>query len=241
MLRRTFLHIPRVGESTERKLWAEGLSSWEDLARSARHAALRPAAEESIARYAAKDWAYFEQHLPTAHKWRAFGDLGSRAVYVDIETAGGVEAEDLTVIGTYDGRTVRSFVAGRDLDAAREYLEQFPLMVTFNGATFDLPFIRRRFPYNLFRHMHVDLRFALQRLGYKGGLKRIEHDLGIARSAATRGLDGWDAVRLWRDWQRGHEDSLELLLAYNAEDVRNLKPLMEFVHREMTALLPQRP
>jgi uncharacterized protein YprB with RNaseH-like and TPR domain len=50
--------------------------------------------------------------------------------------------------------------------------------------------------------------------------------MGIQRSAATAGLSGWDAVRLWREYRRGRRQSLDILLAYNAEDVRNMTDLL---------------
>jgi len=92
-----------------------------------------------------------------------------------------------------------------------------------------MPMIRSRFHYNIFNHVHVDLRFPLSRLGFTGGLKRIEERLKIVRPEETQGLDGWDAVRLWREYEAGSREALELLLKYNREDIVNLEPLMEFV------------
>jgi uncharacterized protein YprB with RNaseH-like and TPR domain len=57
---------------------------------------------------------------------------------------------------------------------------------------------------------------------------------GIERSERTLGLDGWDAVRLWREYEAGSEHSLQTLIEYNAEDIRNLKPLMEHVHQRLS-------
>ena len=80
---------------------------------------------------------------------------------------------------------------------------------------------------------HFDLCFAARRLGLRGGLKHIEQEVGIERESALRGLDGWDAVRLWSQWRRGDRAALDLLLAYNAADTENLVPLTELVYREM--------
>jgi len=160
---------------------------------------------------------------------------------VDIETDGGMDEDSITVIGCFDGSEAHTFVRGRDLEKAKELIEDHPLVVTFNGAQFDLPMIRRRFTNNLFNHVHVDLRFPLRRLGMRGGLKAIEEQLGIARPAETRGLGGWDAVRLWREWERGSAESLELLLSYNREDTRNMMPLMKKVYEELGATLDGAP
>lgn len=240
MLQQTFCHLPRIGPTTERRLWLEGIGDWRALVerggmvlRGARGDAARRAAEETLLRYERGDWKWFEAALPAAAKWRAFGELGPRALYVDIETDGGFGAEAITVIGAYDGTTAHTFVADQNLDAARELIEAYPLVVTFNGAAFDMPLIRQRFPYNLFNHIHIDLRFPLHRLGLRGGLKLIEQRVGIARGPDTQGLDGWDAVRLWREWQEGSAKSLDVLLAYNREDIVNLAPLMRLAYERL--------
>jgi uncharacterized protein len=242
MLQRTFLHLPGIGETTERRMWESGVRSWSDFAAAhecgglcgKRTEGIANGVFESMRRYESGDWRFFDAHLPSPHKWRAFDDLGDRILYVDIETTGMGSDAEITVIGTYDGRTAKSFVAGGNLRDAVAEIEAHPLIATYNGAQFDLPVIRRQFPRNVFNHIHIDLRFPLRRLGYSGGLKKVEEAFGIQRSPRTKGLDGWDAVRLWHEYQRGRVAALDLLLEYNIEDIRNLEPLMTFVHREMS-------
>jgi uncharacterized protein len=241
MLKRTFLHIPGIGEMTERKLWRSGIHTWRDFMAAHSAGELRGRnversirnVIESAQRYEAGDWNFFDKRLPSHHKWRAFGDFQDKALYVDIETTGCWDDDCVTVIGAYDGKETFSFVHGVNLDAALDKLEAHPLIVTFNGAQFDLPLIRRRFPGHFFNHIHVDLRFPLKRLGFAGGLKKIEQDFGMERSERTKGLDGWDAVRLWREYRRGHDGALELLVAYNREDIHHLEPLMKFTFEEL--------
>jgi hypothetical protein len=245
MLRRTFVHLKGIGAATERGLWSAGILSWEDFVAAAEDGRLGPVrstthlpgVQESIRRAAAGDLRWFDAALATADKWRAYGELHDRAAFVDIETNGlGFDGESITVIGVYDGRVVRQFVEGRDLEAAQEHLESFPLVVSYNGAAFDLPVIRRKFPYNLFNHVHVDALYPARRLGWRGGLKKVEELLGLVRAPEIRGLGGWDAVRLWREHQYGSAEALDLLLAYNAADVRNLKPLMDEAYRRLWAI-----
>jgi len=240
VLKQTFCHLPGIGTTTEQRLWREGIRDWPMLIESGYqllHAgcvdAVRCAAEETMARFEHRDWKWFDATLPPAIKWRAFGELGHQALYVDIETDGGFGAEAITVIGAFDGTTTQIFVADRNLEAARELIERYPLVVTFNGQAFDMPLIRERFRYNLFNHIHVDLRFPLQRLGLRGGLKTIEHQVGLKRPTETQGLNGWDAVQLWQEWQTGSVAALDLLLAYNREDVINLAPLMQLAFERM--------
>lgn len=238
MLRQTFLHLPGVGEATEKKWWQRGCTDWSTLLTESARDDWREILEESETALAAQRWTYFDQALGSVHKWRIWNELGDRALFVDIETDGGTDPDSITVIGTFDGKETRFFVMDENLQEAADFLEEFPLLVSFNGAFFDLPLIRKRFTHRLQNHFHLDLRFPLQRLGLRGGLKSIEQQLGIARSEATTGLNGWDAVRLWREWRRGSTEARELLLEYNAEDVRSLLPLAELTYARSRARLP---
>jgi uncharacterized protein len=234
-LRTSFIHLQGVGPMTERKLWQRGLRTWDDLRAHEDGGKYASDLARSQERFASGDWKHFDRALPANEKWRVLGDFQDKALFVDIETDGGVDGESITVIGCYDGREAHTFVRGRDLEKAKELIEDHPLIVTFNGAQFDMPLIRRRFFYNLFNHVHIDLRFPLKRLGFSGGLKKIEGAAGIARGDATRGLDGWDAVRLWREHERGSAEALDVLLEYNREDTRNLQPLLRLVYERLTA------
>ncbi len=241
MLQRTFLHLSGVGEATEQRIWRSGIRDWNEFISAHERGFFSgrriersiQEVEESLRRFQKQDWAYFDQKLPSPHKWRAYDDLRDRVLYVDIETTGLSGDNAITVIGTYNGWEVKAFVADQNLDEALAEIEQYPLLVTFNGAQFDLPLIRAQFRCGLFSHIHIDLRYPLKRLGFTGGLKRIERTLGIERSENTRGLDGWDAVRLWREYQNGSREALQLLLKYNSEDIVNLEPLLQLVQQEM--------
>src|SRR5437016_13912807 len=76
--------------------------------------------------------------------------------------------------------------------------------------------------------IHMDVLHPLRRLGFFGGLKSIEAEMGISRSDETSGLRGSDAIALWHAYQAGDDDALDLLLTYNLEDAVNLEPLAEF-------------
>jgi hypothetical protein len=78
----------------------------------------------------------------------------------------------------------------------------------------------------------VDLRYVLRALGYKGGLKAIERTLGMSRPGEVASFDGWDAVRLWREYRAGSKEALRLLVEYNLEDVLNLEPLLRLAVNE---------
>ncbi|MEE9592005.1 MAG: ribonuclease H-like domain-containing protein, partial [Thermoplasmata archaeon] len=139
------------------------------------------------------------------------------------------EQDEITLIGLFDGEEMRYFYEETMKDFP-EALDPYRLLVTFNGSTFDVPFLQRTFPSLDVHQLHIDLRYAFARLGMKGGLKAIEGRMGIRRSPATQGVRGWDAVYLWRRYQRGDEEALRVLLQYNGEDVINLRPLLEIAY-----------
>jgi len=233
MLTSTFCHIPGVGAKTERRLWSHGVLSWDDAGADVlqsvlpgRSDAVRRLARESGDRLSRGDALYFYERLPSNQHWRLFPNFRGSVAYLDIETTGlGSPSDYITVIGLYDGQSVRQYVFDENLDEFERDVRDFQLVVTYNGKQFDLPFIRHSLGLHM-AHAHIDLRYVLASLGYKGGLKGCEKQLGIDRGDLD-GVDGYFAVLLWRDFRHsGNRRALETLLAYNAADVVNLEALM---------------
>ena len=242
MLERTFIHIPKIGYITEQRLWQAGIGDWSQVCSSSkaprgfsarRWVEVQRHCEQSRQHLAVGEHRHFARGLPPRDHWRAWPDFGRSCAYLDIETTGLGRSAQVTVVGLYDGLRVQTYIAGQNLHQLAEDLERCALLVTFNGATFDLPFLRRRFGELPCDQLHVDLRYVLGRLGYSGGLKNIECRLGIARDDDIVGLDGFDAVRLWQEYQAGCEESLDLLVKYNTADIENLETLMELAYRQM--------
>ncbi len=195
--------------------------------------------ERSAARLEERDALHFEQCLPSAERWRLYADFLDEAVFLDIETTGlSPDYAYTTMVGLLDSQGFRALVRGDDLDELPEALGKYRLVVTFNGASFDLPFLRSEFPDIPTTFAHVDLRWTLSRLGYRGGLKRIEQATGLDRPGALSGLSGYHAVLLWELAQQGEDGALETLVRYNAEDVASLPRLAEMAVRELAAGTP---
>ncbi len=234
MLKRTFIHLPGVGHRTEAHFWRQGFATWEDFLGANRVSSLsrervqrlQEHLQESLDQVENAD--YFAQRLQTGEHWRLFRHLRGRAAYLDIETTGTFWPGLLvTVVGLYDGETMRQFVQGYNLHEFPRAIKGLDLLVTFNGTQFDLPVLKAYFPGLRLPPVHVDLRFLLARLGFRGGLKKIEPRFGIHRPEEVNGMDGYMAVILWERYQRGDRTALKLLLKYNREDVINLEVLME--------------
>jgi len=233
MLKNTFCHIPGIGVVTEKRLWADGIESWE-RALELGSTRMTPRRRETVARCVAESKIheegqnprYFADRLPARLHWRLFPEFRGRVAYVDIETTG-LEPWDhsITSIALFDGKRIKTYVQGQNLEDFEHDIEDYKIIVTYNGKCFDIPFIQWYFRTRL-DHVQIDLRYVLKSLGYGGGLKGCEVQLGIDRGELV-GVDGFFAVLLWEDYTRsGNRKALETLLAYNVEDVVNLETLM---------------
>ena len=233
MLINTFHHIRGIAAKTEVELWSSGIRDWNGLEEPHRInlsrekiEILRRHIQESRHHVAHNDPVYFQKLLPTSLHWRFFPEFRHSTVYLDIETTGLSKYHDtITTIALYDGRSISHYVNGQNLDDFKDDIVRYKVIVSYNGKGFDVPFIEEYFGFST-AHAHIDLRYVLASLGYKGGLKRCERQLGIDRGD-LRDIDGFFAVLLWNDYQRnGNRRALETLLAYNIEDVVNLESLM---------------
>ena len=234
MLRHTFLHVPGIGLKKERDLWNRGFTDWEAFERHHPRGAWRDLIVERL------DLERAAADLPRREAWRLAGELAAHTLFLDIETTGlSVDADAITCIGVSNGRTVSAYVRGENLARFPEALSGVKLLVTYNGASFDLPVLARAFSrLDFTRFHHVDLRFPLRRLGLTGGLKGVERTLGIDRPDEIAGVDGLMAVRLWRAHRAGREGALETLVRYCLEDVVNLSPLLVHAYNRLVAPLP---
>ena len=240
MLEHTFLHITGIGRTTEQGLWQQGVHTWADAdglepgfrtVRPQVIAQLRSCLPESRRALQEKNAGFFSRLCSLGEAWRVFSRFSQDCVYLDIETTGlSPGYDDITLVGVYDGEAYKAFIAGDNLDALPEYLQRFRLISTFNGAGFDLRFIRAAFPHLVLPPIHIDLRRVTKKLGLTGGLKVIEASLGLQRDLAVRDLSGFDAVILWRRYLRGDRQSLDLLVQYNRADVVHLKTIMEICY-----------
>lgn len=247
MLTSTFVHLPGIGPSTERRLWRDGIGTWDAFLR---HRAVCGMSAERKALYdqdvtAATralengDARYFARCLRASEHWRLFDAFKPRILYMDIETTGAsVHDGEITMVGLYRRGRMSTLLHGDDSLSATTLqgeLDQADLLVTFFGSVFDVPYLKIKFPTVRFDLPHFDICFAARRLGLRGGLKHIERELEIMRDPEIGHLDGWDAVRLWHRWRTGDAASLDLLRRYNQADTENLEHLAETLYPHLIA------
>jgi uncharacterized protein YprB with RNaseH-like and TPR domain len=232
VLKNTFCHIPGISPQSEQRLWAAGIHDWESLTRAGQVNLPRKAKTcfaqritESLNHLEKKNPNYFAALLPSNQHWRIFSDFRNSIAYLDIETTGLWHEDSITTIAVYDGENIFHYVKNQNLDDFKRDLRRYNLIVTYNGKCFDVPFIEKHFKITV-GQAHIDLRYVLKSLGYRGGLKACERQLGIDRKDLSD-VDGYFAVLLWNEYARSkNEKALETLLAYNVQDVVSLETLL---------------
>jgi len=233
MLKNTFIHIQSIGAITEQRLWESGIKDWDaidgDLSSQVpprRKYFLLSGIEESRQHLANRTMAYFSRRLPSNQSWRLFPEFRDSTAYLDIETTGLDRFYNtITTIALYDGQAIKTYVQGVNLDDFVEDIQHYKVIVSYNGKSFDVPFIENYFNIRL-DHAHIDLRYILHSLGFRGGLKGCERQMGMDRGDLSD-IDGFFAVLLWEEYRKiGDQKALDTLLAYNIQDTINLENLM---------------
>lgn len=246
MLLQTFCHVPGIGEKIERKIWQEGINTWEEalnypalekiipspFSRSSRSFLYR-----SLQKLEKGEARFFKEHLDSYNHWRLFPHFQNDTVFLDIETTGLNPPQDyVTAITIFDGKRIKTFIQGINLPKFKEEIMKYKVIVTFNGKCFDIPFLEHHLGIK-FPQVHLDLRFILRSLGFRGGLKACEKSIGIDRGE-LRNVNGYTAVLLWQKYREGCPEALETLLAYNVADTVNLEKLMVFAYNEKLRSYP---
>ena len=230
-IEQSYIPVRGVGETRERNLWEAGATHWNrfdpDLLGEKTGARVEDFIERAEPHLEDGDVAFFAREFPSNAQWRLYENFRRDTLFLDIETTGLDHHRDVvtTVSVHRDGET-ETLVRGQDLTAERlnGHFEDAGLLSTFNGAQFDVPFLEAEFDIEV-EVPHVDLRFLSQRLGLTGGLKEIERSIGIERDKPD--ISGRDAIRLWREYERGDRAALETLIEYNRADTVNLQTLFD--------------
>lgn len=227
--------LPHVGPQREKALRDEGCACWSDVLNAPRPLAgldrpawdeVRAAAEQSLRALQADDVPFFAAKIPPLEQWRLLAQWFGRASFFDIETSGLEAGSLVTLVCCFHGGRPLRFLANENLDDFLDLLDEVKLLVSFNGASFDVPRVLDRFHIPELPCAHVDLRWLCHRAGWKGGLKKIERELGLRRPADLEGLGGAEAVWLWQAWsEKGDERARRTLERYCSADTVMLKLL----------------
>ena len=236
-IRSSFLHLPGITALKERKLWADGILDWEDLIRGAptqldffgkSRNALHSAVDASEEAFQRNDFRFFAERLPKREYFRVASAFPDKCVFLDIETTGLSKIYDaITLIGWSRGELYAVHIDPKAIINLVEELADCSMLITFNGSTFDLPFLNHSFDCEWPPFFHIDLRYLCRRLELTGGQKNIERSIGLSRDDPIDDITGAKAVALWFDYKKGDQRALRDLIRYNHADVEGMKFILE--------------
>ena len=237
MIRKSFIFLEGISKKTEKNIWKQGISSWDSFIKSKKIKGISKKRKLLYDRQIIQarrnlyrmNSSHFIGKLPSTETWRLYNFFRDEAVFLDIETSNVGEKGYITVIGLFDGINTKIMIKDINLDFAllKKELSKYKLIITFNGSSFDLPFIAKR--HKILPNIpHIDLRHLCAACCLTGGLKDIEKKLGIKRNRIIDNMYGGDIIALWKIFKTtGDKYYLNLLVEYNEEDIINLKKIME--------------
>jgi len=183
-----------------------------------------------------KDADYFASRLPNNLHFLIPHSFPEDTIFLDIETTGlSIYYDRISIVGWSRLGNYNVFIHG-DHPSEQKLLQSLAsakAIITFNGSMFDLPFLKKFFENISVPSCHIDLRFFSKRLGYRGGQKKIELQLGFQRPDSLLDIDGYEATILWYKYKEGDLESLKRLIQYNAFDIEGMK----FIFEELTLKL----
>ncbi len=248
MIRNTFLFLPKVSHKKEENLYNQGIKDWDSFLKKEDIKGISKKVKPYLDRKLVEarsnlynfNSSYFTSILAKKEHWRLYNFFKDETIYLDIETSN-VNGGFVTVIGMFDGIDTKTMVKGINLDISilQKEISKHKILITFNGSTFDIPFLKKLYPGLKINIPHYDLKVACQRLNLKGGLKEVEKQLSIKRpNIIVERLHNGDPYTLWKMWRATGDDYyLNLLIEYNEEDIINLKKIADYCYQKLASLI----
>lgn len=236
MIKNSFVLLPGISKKSEQMLWNNQIRDWTDFGRVQKIKGIslhrkfkyNRLLREASSALSSGNSSYFVGVIPNKEMWRLYDYFKDEACFIDIEVD---SFGKIVIVGISNYFTTNTFVNGVNIEKGllEKELAKYKLAITFNGSSFDLPKLEKQVGIRL-TIPHVDLKPLCLKLGMVGGLKKIEQTLGLKRPSHLYG----NPVELWKAFHAsGDREYLELLIQYNAEDIENLRGVMNFVYNRM--------
>ncbi|SDZ07083.1 hypothetical protein SAMN05660462_01752 [Proteiniborus ethanoligenes] len=174
--------------------------------------------------------------------------LDKKFCFLDIETTGFSRISNYIIligalyINGENLEIVQFFAEGDNeeknlLDSFKSFISDFDIIITFNGDSFDIPFINSRLnhhgiKYNIKNDKGIDILKIVRRkkdlLGLqKYNLKSIERFLGIEREDT---ISGKESVEMYYEYIKTKDvRKKDIILRHNYEDIYNLPKILKIL------------
>ncbi len=228
MITRAFLHYHGIGPVKLDRLRRQGVCDWDTvLTHPDRLPFKGKLAVELVdqvrgcrAALERDDIGYLVRQFHSRDQWRILGHYFSEASFFDIETTGLDWMDTISMIVCYHRGRLYRFYDGENLEEFLALLDDMRLLVSFNGASFDVPRVLDAFRVPELPCPHIDMRWLCYHSEYTGGLKAIADHMALRRPADLDGLTGFEAVALWDRWTAyGDRRAKRQLTRYCCADV----------------------
>ncbi len=237
MIENSFIFLEKVSTKKEQNIWQQGIKNWDHFLKTKKIKGISYTTKQyyghklkqaQLALYN-DNLGFF--NLPQKENWRLYNYFRNQTGYLDIE----VDSKGkIILVGISNHYHTNTFVKGINLEKKHltKELSKYKLIVTFNGSSFDLPKLKKQLNITI-TQPHIDLKPLCINLNLKGGLKEVEKQLNLNRPPHLKGnpVDLWKALHA-----SGDREYLDLLIAYNNEDIENLKWVLEHVHNKLTLI-----
>ena len=236
MITNSFVFLEKISNRKEQSLWQQGIKTWDDFLKKEKIKGISSISKQYYNRKIKEaqeallknESSFFMGKIPSAEMWRLYDYFKEESCFLDIEVD---SYGKITVVGISNYYHTNTWVQGINLNKIeiQKELQKYKLIVTFNGASFDLPKLKKQMGIKI-TIPHIDLKPLCVKLGLKGGLKEVEKILNLKRPPHLYG----NPVELWKAFHAsGDREYLELLINYNKEDVENLKLVMDWCYKEL--------
>ncbi|MGC9122942.1 MAG: ribonuclease H-like domain-containing protein [Thermoplasmata archaeon] len=241
ILKESLFIFDNITFSKQKSLKIRNIKTWEDLyLNGEKHFSdkkwniIEKQILECVENYTKRNLEFFKTFIDERYHFILLSEFSDYALYMDIETSG-LNDNEITLIGLSDNKKrYKILVRGINLVDRNiiNIMKNYKIIVTFFGKRFDIPLIKKQFPYvsdYIDSMISVDLYYLGRMVGFKGGLKKIERQVGIRRPEGIEGLTGYDAIKLWKSYLEGDLNSLIKLIRYNREDTINLVEISKYM------------